>query len=129
MERQRSSQPSCRLSFSNRGSSDKTVSQLRYRPAQGACGPCQVDMAPDRLEVRIHKSGDLRARSDSVLYSFFMDKASPHSAHGDSIDTVMAMALCDRLHLSVGENGMVGRSVSVLDHRSVVLGQGIIGWS
>jgi hypothetical protein len=50
--------------------------------------------------------------------------------HSFSLDADGNPRFCPRLNLSVGEDGVVGRRVSVVDARtSAILGEGIIGWN
>ncbi|KIW22931.1 uncharacterized protein PV07_11176 [Cladophialophora immunda] len=90
---------------------------------------------PDALlNVRIHKYGqplstpshsgldsdseDEYDPSNPVLYSFFVDTASDST----TVDV--------RLNLGVGGDGVVGRTVSIVDgRRRKLLGEGVIGWS
>ncbi|EXJ73944.1 uncharacterized protein A1O5_02238 [Cladophialophora psammophila CBS 110553] len=86
------------------------------------------------LNVRIHKYGQPLSRSsysgadsdeenefdpsNPVLYSFFV------GTDGGSRTSDL------RLNLSVGADGVVGRTVSIFDgRRKKVLGEGVIGWS
>ncbi|KAK5037390.1 hypothetical protein LTR13_004547 [Exophiala sideris] len=88
------------------------------------------------LSVRIHQYGQplsmfQNANSDTesdseddstslnpIIHSFLIDVATK-SKTGDQ-----------RLNLGVGGDGIVGRTVSVLDSRSMrFLGEGVIGWS
>lgn len=56
--------------------------------------------------------------ANPILHSFFLDTIAP-STTGEV-----------RLNLGVGGDGVVGRTVSILDGRSRrILGEGVIGWS
>jgi hypothetical protein len=58
-----------------------------------------------------------QAPKNPVLHSFFVNPCSSTNTAGI------------RLHLGAGGDGVVGRTVSVVDSRRRVLGEGIIGWS
>ncbi|OAL35218.1 hypothetical protein AYO20_05472 [Fonsecaea nubica] len=118
-----------RLKLSNRAPGATTTTlQCAASNASELCGPDAL------LNVRIHKYGQplstsshSAADSDSedeydpsnpVLYSFFVDMVSA-SKTGDL-----------RLNLGVGGDGVVGRTVSIVDgRRRKLLGEGVIGWS
>ncbi|RMZ78077.1 hypothetical protein DV737_g4045, partial [Chaetothyriales sp. CBS 132003] len=82
--------------------------------------------APGLLSVRIHQFGQpllpFSAESaNPVLHSFAI---SPGAA-GDDESCLVGR----RLNLGVGGDGVVGRTVSLIDEqKQVLLGQGVIGW-
>ena len=41
----------------------------------------------------------------------------------------MTVTVLQRINLGVGESGVVGRAMSVLDEQQVVVGEGIFGWN
>ncbi|KIV84986.1 hypothetical protein PV11_00729 [Exophiala sideris] len=103
---------------------------------QASSSLCETNMPAQMLSVRIHKYGQplsmfQNANSDTesdseddssslnpIIHSFLIDVAAK-SKTGDQ-----------RLNLGVGGDGIVGRTVSVLDGRSMrILGEGVIGWS
>jgi hypothetical protein len=53
--------------------------------------------------------------SNPILHSFFLNKrhATPAGI---------------KLNLGAGGDGVVGRTVSIVDSRDVILGEGVIGW-
>ncbi|OAP63759.1 hypothetical protein AYL99_02986 [Fonsecaea erecta] len=117
-----------RLKLSNRAPGATTTTLQCAGHWSDLGGPGEI------LYVRIHKYGQpittssqFGADSDSedeydpsnpVLYSFFVDTVSG-SRTGDV-----------RLNLGVGGDGVVGRTVSIVDgRRRKLLGEGVIGWS
>jgi hypothetical protein len=58
------------------------------------------------------------------MHSFYMDR--PVATQQES---VTASTTLQRLNLGVGDTGVVGRTVSVVDEHQVVVGEGIIGWN
>ncbi|KEF63829.1 uncharacterized protein A1O9_01807 [Exophiala aquamarina CBS 119918] len=120
-----------RLRLSNR-LPGATASSLQCETVESS-DICDGSSSQELLSVRIHKYGqpvlcssDLNADSDSedervcsnpILHSFVIDPASTCSTGGT------------RLNLGVGVDGVVGRTVSILDRRrGRILGQGVIGW-
>jgi hypothetical protein len=53
--------------------------------------------------------------SNPILHSFFLS-------------TCQATTAGVRLNLGAGGDGVVGRTVSIVDSREMVLGEGVIGW-
>ena len=77
------------------------------------------------------KSGDLRTSdfsSGHILHSFFLESSALAHASTDK-GSSLDIALNQKLDFGIGEEGIVGRKVSVLDEHHVLLGDGIIGWS
>ncbi|KAK4955656.1 hypothetical protein LTR10_006595 [Elasticomyces elasticus] len=73
-------------------------------------------------DVIIHRYGDMRSQADAqseIMYSFRL----PTGSAGDATFT-----LANRLSLCVGDEGVIGRRVSLMDGRTV-LGEGIMGWN
>lgn len=73
------------------------------------------------LNVQIHKFGqpiDEDEEQNPVLHSFPLN-LSPRATQIASIGS--------RLDLGVGELGIIGRTISILDARQRLLGQGIVG--
>lgn len=60
-----------------------------------------------------------------VLHSFFIEASKLSSSTERTLGTYSS---CARLDFSAGENGVVGRTVSVVGQHSRVIGEGIIGW-
>jgi hypothetical protein len=58
------------------------------------------------------------------MHRFYMDR--PVATQQES---VTASTTLQRLNLGVGDTGVVGRTVSVVDEHQVVVGEGIIGWN
>ncbi|RMZ88432.1 hypothetical protein DV736_g4354, partial [Chaetothyriales sp. CBS 134916] len=80
--------------------------------------------APGLLSVRIHQFGQplLSFNAESanpVLHSFAISPCA-----GDDESCLVGR----RLNLGVGGDGVVGRTVSLVDERKQVLGEGVIGW-
>ena len=70
----------------------------------------------------------LVSSSNPVMHSFFVNQVSSKSTERTQ-KTAIASTLLQRLNLSVGETGVVGKTVSVLDEHKVLVGEGIIGWN
>jgi hypothetical protein len=63
-----------------------------------------------------------------VIQSFYINQPGSAS-YTISGDSAMTATVLQRIDLGVGETGVVGRAVSVLDEQQVVIGEGIIGWN
>lgn len=107
-----------RLRLSNR-TAEKTTSELTYDATT------LVDIQGP-LNVRIHRyaTSNMMAAgytsedesSDTVMHSFIID-----GVHSRPFSTSI------RMDLGVGGDGVVGRTVSILDSEQRLLGEGIIG--
>jgi hypothetical protein len=58
------------------------------------------------------------------MHSFYMDRPVAVQQESATVSTTL-----ERLNLGVGDTGVVGRTVSVVDEHQVVVGEGIIGWN
>ncbi|RMZ85253.1 hypothetical protein DV738_g159, partial [Chaetothyriales sp. CBS 135597] len=108
--------------------SDSMSSQDSAASSRAAAAP---PPPPVRLSVRIHQSGQplLLFNSEAanpVLHSFAI--SPPWGGAGTAADESCCL-VGRRLNLGVGGDGIVGRTVSLVDERAqVVLGEGVIGW-
>lgn len=66
--------------------------------------------------------------TNPVMHIFYLARSVSSSVteyhHINKAPTVL-----QRLDLGVGETGVVGRTVSVLDEHQIVIGEGILGWN
>lgn len=109
-----------RLHLSNK-CAGTTVSNLSYREASPSSASAsdsdsESSLTTDRLSVRIHRFGQPLLQKDA-------EKANP-VMHEFAVDECRT-----RLDLGVGGDGVIGRTVSIIDGRRRVLGEGVIGWS
>ena len=123
-----------RLRLSNR-TPGATTSSFECA-SQTSSSLCDANMPAQLLRVRIHRYG----QPLSMFQNANSDTESDSEDDSSSINPIMHSFLVDvatvsrtgdeRLNLGVGGNGVVGRTVSVLDDRSKrVLGEGVIGRS
>jgi hypothetical protein len=109
--------------------SSPTVSTLSFSGSSGrssrAASPCGSETSTSSsptvastLHIQIHQS----TTASQVLHAFDVDAA-------DDMEGAVSSKLPQRLELSVGGDGIVGRAVSVLDGEQVrILGQGVVGY-
>ncbi|KAL7269229.1 hypothetical protein RUND412_008118 [Rhizina undulata] len=116
-----SSEFTCLLQFQNYSADPSAPTTLSYsffdhhQQQPQMINPCKL---------RIHQNGDLMSAGGQILYSLDL---SPLSAP----KSTASLLLDRRLDLGVGEYGIIGRMVSVVDGKEdeVVLGEGVIGWN
>ena len=112
-----------RLHLSNR-TSGATISTLSCREgsiSSASDSSSDSGSTQDSLSVRIHKFGQPLLLSDAV--------ASNPVMHAFPVSGCEMSSAGARLNLGVGGDGVVGRTVSIVDSRRRVLGEGVIGWS
>jgi hypothetical protein len=71
---------------------------------------------------------DAADEPNPVMHSFYVHQTTS-TLPASTDDSAVASTVLQRLNLSVGGTGVVGRTVSVLDEHRVLVGEGIIGWN
>ena len=114
-----------RLHLSNRHAG-VTVSTLSCREGSisshsDARFNSEATTPPETMSIRIHKLGrplllSNAEESNPVMHSFPVSACDTSSAGR-------------RLNFGVGGDGVVGRTVSIINGSDTVLGEGVIGWS
>ena len=66
--------------------------------------------------------------TNPVMHTFYLAR-SVYSSATEYYDITRPSTVLQRLNLGVGETGIVGRTVSVLDEHQFVIGEGILGWN